>query len=360
MHARTLLASVALSCVACTTAHDPVTTDITQHTTDPHIAPQSILAGMDGCFTGGGALVELGSVNNNDQHDHGALRTFGISPNGIVAAAGSDGTLKFWTMNATLVGVADPTILTYGPEIAAAPIDDLAFTDTLAVAGDVRGLVTQLGPTGERSVLGGTTPGVAINSVAFDRIARRVAHAQGPGASGTAVTPLVVSAVDGSMNAQITDTMATITDLAFTPDGALVVGGSDGTHATIELRGAADPTHVAASFTLPDGASVVEVAAAHEGPMIVAATPTAIYAISATATRAIGYADGFRSVDLTPSGDYALAVETSGRVTVWSTATGELTGSVIIPNTIGVRVDATGTRAVAGASDALLHVLGCH
>jgi hypothetical protein len=360
MQTRTILASIALACgFGCTTSHAVSPPELHADLPVPHVA-----AGIEGCFTGGGALVELGSVNNNDQHDHGALRTFGIAPNGLVAAAGSDGTLKFWTMSATLVGTADPSVLTYGPEIAAAPITDLAFSDTLAIAGDVRGLVEQLGPQGQRGALGGTTPGVPIIAVAFDRAARRLAHAEGPDPAGSAVTPLVVTALDGSMNAQITETLGVITDLAFAPDGTLVVVGSEGAFPAYEIRDAADPTRVLAHRTFGhvyDGA--IEVAVAADGPEIVAVTNHGLYAITEAEARLLGSSDdvlaSFESVDLTPNGEFAITVASGGVVTVWSTTSGEGVAHASVANAIGVRVDALGTRAVVGASDALLHVLSC-
>ena len=360
MHSRTALSVsfllLALAGLGCTSSHDAMPTDYQAILRHPGVVPTP---NLDSCFTGSGALVELGAVSNNDQHDHGALLTFGISPSGLLAAAGADGTLKFWTMDATLVGTANPTVLTYGPEIAAAPITDLAFTDTLAIAGDVRGLVEQLGPTGEQAVLGGTTPGVSIASVAFDRVAHRLAHAQHRGTSGTAVTPLVVNTLDGTMHANITDTMLSITDLAFTVEGVLVVGGNDGTRAMLELRDGADPTRVIATPTL-SGSTVVEVATAHLGPTIVALTDHALFVIEGTRARQIVASEvAFRSVDVTPSGDFALTVDASGSVVVWSTSSGAAVAHRSIGSALGVRIDSGGRRAVVGGSDAMLHVLGC-
>jgi len=360
MHSRLIvLVSILSVLVGCTSSHaipDPELTPVTPPQIETHLAP---VHDLDTCFTGGGALFEVGSVSNNDRADHGALVTFGVSPGGLVAAAGADGTLKFWTLDATFVGEADPRALTYGPEVAGAPITDLAVTEDAAVAGDVRGLVQRLTPTGAGGVLGGTMPDVPIASVAFDRTAQRLAHAQG-GAAAPDVTPLVVNTLDGTMRANLTDTPSTITDLAFTADGSLVVAGNDGTHAVLEVRDGSDPTIVRARPDIGRDASVVEVAAAHEGPMIVALTTHALYAIDGTNVTLLVASDtAMRSVDLTPSGDYALIVDANGAVSARSTIDGHEAGHASIASAIGVRLDAAGQRVVVGGSDAVLHVLSC-
>jgi hypothetical protein len=357
----TVLASLlcALVGIGCTSSH--ALPDVELHAQIPPTghAPLAPVVNLDSCFSGSGALVELAAVNNNDQEDHGTLLTFGISPSGVVAAAGADGTLKFWTMDATLVGVADPGILTYGPEIGGAPITDLAFTEELAIAGDIRGLVQELGPAGTADVVGGTNPDVPIASVAFDRAAGRLAHAQG-GALAPDVLPLIVKSLDGADRWNVTDTLASITDLAFAADGQLVIGGADGTHAALEIRDAADPMRVVSRPDVGRDASVVEVAAAREGATLVVATTHSLIAIGgATPTLLATSEAGFRSVDLTPSGDYALTVDTTGLVSVRSTVDGHEVASTTIARGLGVRIDATGQRAVVGAEDAMLHVLAC-
>jgi len=138
------------------------------------------------------------------------------------------------------------------------------------------------------------------------------------------------------------------------------VGGSDAAFPAYELREAADPTHVLARRTFGlVGENVVEVAAAHEGPAIVAVTNGGLYVLTADSARLLARSEGLRSVDVTPSGDYAITVDDGGNVAVWSTTTGDELAHVTIANAIGVRIDALGTRAVVGASDALLHVMAC-
>lgn len=367
MHTRTTLLFAVLGTLTsggslgCTASHALPEPEPDLHAVvRPHgTAPVAAVVDLDSCFGGGGALLELGAVNNDDQADHGSLLTFGISPSGVVAAAGEDGTLKFWTMDATLVGEADPGVLTYGPELGGAPITDLAFTEDHAIAGDVRGLVQRLGAEGTADVLGGTMPDVPIASVAFDRAAQRLAHAQGDSAMPD-VARLVVGTLDGAQYVTLSDTLASITDLAFTPEGVLVIGGTEGARAALELRDGADPTRIVARLDVGDDARVVEVAAAREGAAIVVATTNHLYAIDGERVRLLGSSDvALRSVDLTPSGDHAFTVDASGTLIARSTADGVELARTSITAGFGVRIDATGQRIVVGATDAMLHVLAC-
>ena len=87
---RVLLVSLALA--GCSTSHpgpaappdlQPTWTARSAIFTDAIAPPAS---GLDACLAAGGELYEVGSVDNNDQADHGALLTFGISPGGLLAA----------------------------------------------------------------------------------------------------------------------------------------------------------------------------------------------------------------------------------------------------------------------------------
>lgn len=353
-HSKLLTIALALT-VGCSSAYEVPEPELTPVANPSNPAPFASVVDLDSCLTGGGTLAELGAVNNNDQTDHGALLTFGISPHGLVAAAGADGTLKFWTMDDTFVGSASG-VLTYGPEIGGMPITDLAFTSDAAVAGDISGLVLQLAPDGLNSVLGGTMPDVPIAAVAFDRTAQRLAHAQ----SGSGVTPLVVQTLDGSANANVEDTMATITDLAFTSDGDLVVGGTDGTHATLEIRRGADATQRMAQMGVGDDARVIELAAAREGTAIAVVTAHGLFSVAGgVATRIASSDTDLRSVDLTPSGDHAIVVDANGRVSLRSMADGRELASTTIAAALQARIDDGGQRIVVGATDAMLHVLRC-
>jgi hypothetical protein len=202
---------------------------------------------LEGCLAAGGELVEIASVDNNDQHDHGALLTFGVSPSGVLAAAGEDGTLKFWTLDAELIGSVDGSLITYGAEVGASPITDVAFMGEMAVVGDVRGLVQQMGSDGTFGVIGGTTPDVPIVAVAFDEATGRFAHAQ----MGD-VVPLAVHSIDGSSEpVDIESTLDVVRDLAFASTGELwVAGWTDGT-AALEIRDAHDPSVVVHSIARP-------------------------------------------------------------------------------------------------------------
>jgi WD40 repeat protein len=365
MHQRiALLGSIVLALTGCSTAHvepGPVTPFVpaAAHDVASQIATTLSPHGdLEHCLAGGGALVELGAVNNDDQADHGALLTFGVSPEGLVAAAGADGTLKFWTMSAALVGTADPSTLTYGTEVGGSPITDLAFDGDGAIASDVRGLVSRMTPTGLVSPMGGTMPDMPIDAVAVDAATHRLAHAQhGP------VAPLVVRGATATD--EITETLDAIADLAFTVDGELLVAGARAGRAALEIRGASDVTRVVASPALGLDGPVREIASASLAPVHAAVSIVGVAMLSGHDVVAhAGFEHALRSVALTPTGAYALVLSEDGMVHVLDTTDGhELTTARVVQaptaTAVGVRVDATGSRFVVGVDDAMIHVLAC-
>lgn len=337
-----------LALAGCTSAHG---------LPEPSIAPSPPSA-LGACLAEGGALVELGVVDNNDQHDHGSLLRFELSPAGLVAAAGEDGTLKFWTLDATLVGVADPGVLTYGAELGGAPITDLAFDGETAIAGDVRGLVQGLESAGTASVLSGTDPDVPITAVAFEPTSGWLAHAQG-GPAAPDVVPLIVKSLDGETRWNLTATIDDIRDLAFDGTGRLYVAGADDGFAVIEVLDADDPTQLANRISLDEGAHVVELARGDDGAIFVAATEHGLFALEESGPRRIRASEpALRSVALTPAGDTIVSLDETGTLVV-SGADGRALGQTSLPGAIGVRTAATGDRLVVGSVDAHLRVLGC-
>ncbi len=339
---------LSLALAGCTSAHG---------LPEPSSAPAEPSA-LGACLAEGGALVELGSVDNNDQHDHGALLRFELSPAGLVAAAGEDGTLKFWTLDATLVGVADPGVLTYGAEVGGAPITDLAFEGETAIAGDVRGLVQGLGSAGTASVLSGTDPDVPIAAVAYAPASGWLAHAQG-GPSAPDVVPLIVKTLDGETRWNLTATIDDIRDLAFDEEGRLYVAGAEDGAAVVEVRDAEDPTLLANRFSLGEDAHAVELARTADGATLVAATEHGLFALEENGPRLLRTSDAaLRSIALTPTGDAIASIDEAGEL-VLSGPEGATLAQTRIPGAIGVRVTAAGDRLVVGSVDAHLRVLGC-
>jgi WD40 repeat protein len=343
----------------CSTAHQRVeewtaSTSRTLPASEIAIAPPP--ATIDACLLGGGELVEIASVDNNDVRDHGALLTFGISEDGLLAAAGADGTLKFWTLDAELLATVDGSVIGYGSEIGAAPITDIAFSADGAVVGDVRGLVSQMMPDGAFWVLGGTTPDVPIAAVAFDLARGRVVHAQ----SAADVPGLVVRTVDGSSAPiEITDTLDDVRDVAFRPDGSLIVVGSLGGTAQVEIRGA-DPTTLVDRFGV-HGSPLVEVAVARDAgtAAIIAAGHLDVLRGDALALRIPIEDAAPSSVDVAANGAVALWVGADGFLAANDTTSGASLARVAVSQPVRVRLDPTGRLAVVGSSDALLHVFTC-
>src|SRR5689334_3102239 len=91
------------------------------HGDDPADPPGGAATGLEACVLGGGHLVEVDSVENDDVTDHGDLVAFAASSSDVLAAAGADGTVKLWSLDEGLLGVVDSSALLYGAEIPAAP-----------------------------------------------------------------------------------------------------------------------------------------------------------------------------------------------------------------------------------------------
>lgn len=304
------------------------------------------------CLAAGRGLREVAVVDNNDTTDHGALLRLGLSPTGLVAAAGEDGTLKLWTLDAELLETFDGTILTYGPEIPAAPIADITFDGESILVGDIRGIVLQLDRGGSLFPIGGTTPEIPIRAVAFDPTTRRLVHAQ----SGD-VPPLVVRAEDGTTMDVTTELL--VSDLAFTDVGTLLVAGERGGHPVIESRDLAMNV-VGDGIELGTAGGFVEIAyvaaRGESGARVVGVTPTDVFLGDVTVAHAGGRSialatDAVSTVALVAGANGLDALEAVGAP---GTSLFHLDGDAVT-----VRVDPTGTLAVLGDADATIHVLAC-
>jgi len=320
---------------------------------------------LEGCLLGGGALVEVARVFNNDVEDHGALLTFGISDTGLLAAAGADGTLKFWNLDAELLGTIDGTLLTYGSEVGASPITDLAFRGDRALAADRRGLVQEMGADGSFLPLGGTTPDVPIVALAYHASTDRFAHAQ----HAEGILPLTVRAADGTVT-EIGETLTTIHDLVFTRDGALWVAGArmvDGRQVpTVEQRDAADPTRVLRTLEVesPEGGAVAELAVSDSGGTIAMRTSERVEVHFGEGIRSIPFTAWAEiigvGVALTRPGGVALTVESDGRLVAHAVLEERTLSSVNVGGLpVNVRTDASGTLVIVGRADAHLIAYAC-
>jgi hypothetical protein len=333
----------------------PVTLE-PDHTVRP-LAPVTIAESpLEGCLGAGGELVEIASVDNNDQHDHGALLTFGVSPSGILAAAGEDGTLKFWTLDAELIGTVDGSLITYGAEVGASPITDVAFMGEMAVVGDVRGLVQQMGSDGTFGVIGGTSPDVPIVAVAFDEGTGRFAHAQ----MGD-VVPLAVHSIDGSSEAvDIEATLDVVRDIAFAPNGELWVAGATGGAAAIEIRDASDPSVVVRNLALGGAAPVTEIALSADGATAVLVASDFLYVVTEDGVSSFpGAEHGASSVAITRRGAFAVSIGVDGALVAQSSVDGREVARVAVARPVTVRVDATDRLVLVGGQDAIIHAFSC-
>jgi hypothetical protein len=321
---------------------------------------------LEQCLLGGGELVEVARVFNNDVEDHGALVTFGVSDTGLLAAAGADGTLKFWTLDAALLGVVDGTLLTYGSEIVA-PITDMALSGERVIAGDSRGLVAEIHADGSYLPRGGTTPDVPIAAVAYTVSSsglERIAHAQ----HAEGLLPLTVR--NGESVLELESGLSSIRDLAFTSDGSLWVAGARAVGSeqlpAVEQRDAVDPSTVLRTIDVGsrEGGIVIELATSLDGEAIAMLTNERLEVHHADGIRSIpftGWAEIIGvSAALSTGGGVAFTVESDG--TLASHAVGEereLGRLHVGGRPVAVRTDASNRLVVVGRSDAYVIAYAC-
>jgi hypothetical protein len=306
------------------------------------------------CLSEGRGLTEVATVNNNDSADHGALLRFGLSPEGLIAAAGADGTMKLWTLSAELLETFDGNILTYGPEIPAAPVNDIAFDGASILVGDIRGIVLQLDRGGSLFPIGGTTPEIPIRALAFDPVTRRLAHAQ----LGD-VAPLLVRSEDGTTSELLSELV--ISDLAFDAAGNLLVAGERGGHPVIEERapGALDaPTDLVTTEVAGSFLEIATISTPSTWRLVAVATEH----VRLLSGEMVSF-EGGRSIALATDASHAVAFVAGSQGLVALDAVNHPGGSELFRSAVGdavtVRVDASGTLVVVGTTDAHLHVFAC-
>lgn len=316
---------------------------------------------LEACLLEGGSLVEVDAVDNNDSADHGALAALAVSHDGRIAAAGWDGTIKFWTLDDGLLGTVNAAILTYGPEVTGAQSSDLVFYGDRVVAGDVRGLVTGWTMEGAMQILGGTEPDVPITAVdvAADG---RLAHAD----SKENGNVMVRVANTGDTWGPLDTSLVAVNDLRFLPDGRLLLGGAlDGERTAFELRAADDPMRTVAA-SLPEGGAPVREVATSAGGGTLAGVGDGFVAVfdDELSDARLQLVDGLSepSVDVTPNGLVVLTSGADGAIRAFTRddedALRELAPAIVAAPTV-LRVDAAGELVFVGSADGMISVLAC-
>jgi hypothetical protein len=154
-------------------------------------------------------------------------------------------------------------------------------------------------------------------------------------------------------------------DLAYLPDGRLLLGGDiDGSYAAFELRDAADPTVVVGSYLVEGGAPIEEVSVSADGALIagVASEFLALFD-GALEVRVMDLPAGHLGVSaaITPTHGVVLTAGSEGSVRAWLTdGHGIREGARLdLVDPVSIRTDASGTLAFAGTRDGMIYVLGC-
>lgn len=346
---------------ACASVHEPIEPD----PEDPYLVPIGPIEGtlpaqhtpLEACLLGGGALVEVASVNNDDVTEHGDLMTLAVDTDGRLAVAGADGTIKLWTIEEGFLGQINTGAIAYGVELAGTPSTELSFLDGRIVAGDVRGLVTSWSLDGDMLILGGVEPDFSIRAVAIDPVNGFLAHADERETGHIMVRALDGSTVVGPLESEL----HVVHDLAYLRDGSLVVGGRAwGDRAAVELRDAQDPTLVRASYDTRITGDVAEVAAC--GDTIAIAGPTLVGVLDASlehrwSRSALEHAPV--GIALTASGLFALTAGADGSLRVHASDDGAEVGAVDVADPVVIRTEPTGRAVFVGSRDGIVHVFQC-
>ncbi|MCZ7681050.1 MAG: hypothetical protein M5U28_20590 [Sandaracinaceae bacterium] len=220
------------------------------------------------------------------------------------------------------------------------------------IAGDVRGLVSAWGSDGSFDVLGGVEPDVRIVAVAVDRAGARLAHADGREGGRVMVRDLGGLGVDGPLETEL----AAVRDLAFLPDGALVMAGLGA--ASIEVRDPSDPTRVRARFRGAD--ELVEVATGHG--LIAGAGPGVVVVFDgALAPRWIAPAGEHApvSVALTAGGRFVITAGADGSLRARDALDGAEIAVADVADPRAVRVHPGGAAVVVGSRDGAVRAFEC-
>jgi len=358
---RLLTALPILVALGCGDPHEPLPLDqepptISVVTTPSEAVFPPLMTSLEGCLIGGGELVEVASVDNNDTREHGGVWTFGIAPDRRIAVASEDGTIKLWTLDG-FVEELDPGAFLYGVEVEGSQVTDIAFRGDYIIAGDVRGVVSAWRGTSP-NIIGGTDPDTSITAVAVDDARGWVAHAdQQLGGN------VMVRGMDDATNFGPLETdIGTVNDLAFV-DGALLVVGR-GEHPGMELRDREDPNLVLARFATDRSFNALTEVAVSEGAETIAFVSLETVGVvnDSLELRWIteaGHSHVPVSVDVAGTGRAIFTAGAEGVLRAWSGVDGTELAAVPVNEPVGVRVDAAGDLVIVGSRDGMLHAFSC-
>lgn len=349
--------ALTLGCVllcACSLAHgtpdDPDPDPIDVVLIPPPSAPPRVPVALERCFADGGRLALAAAVDNDDVTDHGDLLTMAVDPEGRVAVAAADGTIKLWTMHGFL-GTLSPGLLLYGAELAATETTDMLFLGERVVAADTRGLVSAWSLDGGFDVLGGSDEG--ITAVAMDPTQRWLAHADVGG------RVIVRSMGDVVVHGPLATELVRVRDLAYRADGSLLIAGRAAGPA-LELRDAADPAHVRGRFGVEGDGELVELAT--DGDRVAIAGDTLLGVLDQTLEPSwmIDAADHAPiGVAMSPGGALVFSAGADGSLRAHDAGDGAALDQIDVVDPVVVRVDPRGRAVLVGSRDGAVRAFEC-
>lgn len=344
MTTRSTLLLLLASLAGCASTHGP--------SDEPHPTTESLSA-LESCLAEGGALHLAAEVDNDDVTDHGELFTLAVGDDGRIAVAAADGTIKLWTMEGFITTVSAP-LLTYGPELSQAPVHDLIFAGDAIIAGDASGLVSEWDRELNYTLVGGTDPNQGIVAVAVDPTHAWLAHADVQAGGHVMLRALDGSAIVGPLTTEL----ASVHDLAYLDDGALLLAGGAGAP-LLELRDASDVSAVRASWR-GEGGELVEVAVASD--RIAAVSGDRVTLLDASLSElwsADASAHAPVSVALTSNARFVVTAGADGSLRVWDAEDGTEQGSADVTDPVVVRAAPAGTAIISGSRDGAVRAFDC-
>lgn len=307
------------------------------------------------CLEGGGSLVERRAIDNQVLVAHGAIVAMAVSRRGQISVASTDGSLKFWSPFGP--GASYDTAFDEGTAVVRALV--YGADGTYLVAGDDDGLVSLENATGgaPRDTLPMAAAAIATVAVNDDDSLVAAATSGPDGSLG------VWSPSDGGVTGPIATAVEGVTTLHFVGD-TLVVAGSTGGAAALELRRASAPDEALGLFTEPGLGPISDVAVSADGARLVAVGDGFLVVLDAAAPssvllRADATGHDALGVALDREQEEAVTIGRDDTIRVFSLDDGVELARVASPDLVAIEREPSSGQLVVAGSDAFIRLYEC-